>query len=176
MVDAFAELHGRLPQEHDHVYRETLLEFGAEHSNQFNDVRVATAAYNELLARVQAIEASAQAEAEELAAAREDYEQNPEAPPVNDLMSLWQIEDELTALVDSIDVCPEHLKEELEQRIAQYVGAEVEKVDRIVAVLSSLDNMAANEAWPVLESRQSGARGILASDALMPGGARQLVM
>ena len=60
-MDAFAELHGRLPQEHDHVYRETLLEFGAEHSNQFNDVRVATAAYNELLARVQAIEASAQA-------------------------------------------------------------------------------------------------------------------
>ena len=78
---------------------------------------------------------------------------------MNDLMPLWQIEDELTALVDSIDVCPEHLKEELEQRIAQYVGAEVEKVDRIAAVLSSLDNVAANARAEIerLRERQQSA-------------------
>jgi phage recombination protein Bet len=60
MLDAFAELHGRLPQEHDRVYQETLREFGVEHSNQFKDAAIATDAYYELQNRVRAIEASVQ--------------------------------------------------------------------------------------------------------------------
>jgi hypothetical protein len=63
---------------------------------------------------------------------------------MTDLEPLWKIEEELAALVDSIETCPEDLKEELEARIAQYVGAEVSKVDRIAAVLASLDGVAAN--------------------------------
>ena len=42
---------------------------------------------------------------------------------MKDLEPLWKIEDELTALVDSVDTCPDHLKPELEARIAQYLAS-----------------------------------------------------
>jgi hypothetical protein len=63
---------------------------------------------------------------------------------MNNLEPLWQIEEELRALVDSAETCPEDLRAELEERIARYVGAEIDKVDRVGAVLSSLDGVAAN--------------------------------
>ena len=78
---------------------------------------------------------------------------------MNALQPLWQIEDELAALVDSLDTCPDDLKPELEARIVQYVGAEVDKVDRIAAVLSSLEYQAANAKAEIerLRGRQQSA-------------------
>ena len=57
---------------------------------------------------------------------------------------LWQIEDELQTLLDSLDTCPPELLEELETRIAKYVSAEIEKVDKVGAVLASLESVQAN--------------------------------
>jgi hypothetical protein len=78
---------------------------------------------------------------------------------MKDLMPLWRIEDELTALLDSADTCPDELRSELEQRIAQYLGAEVEKVDRVDAVLASLEGVAANAKAEIerLRARQQSA-------------------
>jgi hypothetical protein len=78
---------------------------------------------------------------------------------MNDLAPLWEIERELEALLDSLDVCPPELVPELEARIAQYVGAEVQKVDRIAAVLSTLDSVAANAKTEIerLRARQQSA-------------------
>jgi hypothetical protein len=78
---------------------------------------------------------------------------------MKDLEPLWKIEDELTALIDSVDVCPPEQKPELEARIAQYVGAEIEKVDRMGAVLSSLDGVARNAKAEIarLSTRQQSA-------------------
>jgi hypothetical protein len=78
---------------------------------------------------------------------------------MNDLEPLWKIEEELRALVDSVETCPEELRAELEARIARYVGAEIDKVDRVGAVLSSLDGVAANAKAEIdrLRARQQSA-------------------
>ena len=60
------------------------------------------------------------------------------------LQPLWKIEDELAALVDSIDTCPPEMRAELEARITEYVAGEAAKVDRIDGVLSSLEAVQAN--------------------------------
>jgi hypothetical protein len=72
MIDAFAQLHGRLGADYEHVYRETLAEFGVQHSNQFKDGNQAAACYHQLLERVQQVEAAAR-EAE--AMPPEDFDQ-----------------------------------------------------------------------------------------------------
>jgi hypothetical protein len=74
-------------------------------------------------------------------------------------MPLWKIEEELEALVNSLDTCPEELRPELEARIAEYLGVEVDKVDRVGAVLSSLDGVAANAKTEIerLRARQQSA-------------------
>src|SRR5262249_40756500 len=79
---------------------------------------------------------------------------------MNALEPLWQIEDELAALVDSLETCAEELKPELEQRIAQYVAAEIEKVDRVNAVLTSLDAVQASAKAEIdrLRQRQQAAQ------------------
>jgi hypothetical protein len=78
---------------------------------------------------------------------------------VNALEPLWKIEDELAALLDSLEVCPEELRGELEQRIAAYVTAEIEKVDRIGAVLTSLESVQAAAKFEInrLYQRQQAA-------------------
>lgn len=58
MINAFSKLHGRLGDDYDHVYRETLREFGVEHSNAFKDSGQAIACYNLLLERVEQVEAA----------------------------------------------------------------------------------------------------------------------
>ena len=80
--------------------------------------------------------------------------------PINDLEPLWKIEDELRTLVDSLETCPEELRPELEAQIARYVGAEVEKVDRIGAVLASLESVQANAKAEIdrLRARQQSAQ------------------
>ena len=60
---------------------------------------------------------------------------------LKDLEPLWKIEDELQALLDSDETCQDELRSELQARLARYVTAEVEKVDRIGHVLSSLDDV-----------------------------------
>ena len=54
-------------------------------------------------------------------------------------LTLYAIEEELQSLLDTVEVCPEELRPELEARIAEYVGSEIAKVDGIGRVLSSLD-------------------------------------
>src|SRR5215831_10843150 len=78
---------------------------------------------------------------------------------MNALEPLWRIEDELAALLDSLDVCPDELLPELEQRIAHYLGAEIEKVDRIGAVLASFESVQANARTEIdrLRQRQQAA-------------------
>ena len=80
--------------------------------------------------------------------------------PINDLEPLWKIEDELRALVESVETCPDELRPELEARIARYVGAEIEKVDRIGAVLASLEGVQANAKAEIdrLRARQQSAQ------------------
>jgi hypothetical protein len=59
MTEQFANLHGRLGPDYEHVYRETLQRYDVEHSNQFRDSGQAIACYRELLEKVQQIEAAA---------------------------------------------------------------------------------------------------------------------
>lgn len=75
------------------------------------------------------------------------------------LQPLWRIEQELEALIDSIDVCPPELEQELATRIAEYVSAEVDKVDKVSAVLTSLEGVAANAKAEIdrLHQRQQSA-------------------
>jgi hypothetical protein len=79
---------------------------------------------------------------------------------MTNLQPLWHISQELETLIDSLDTCPDELLGELEARIAQYVGAEVEKVDRIAAVLSTLDAVAASAKTEIdrLRARQQSAQ------------------
>jgi hypothetical protein len=78
---------------------------------------------------------------------------------MKDLGPLWQIEETLEALVDSLDGCPDELRPELEARIAEYLGAEVDKVDRVAAVLSSLDGVVESAKREIdrLRARQQSA-------------------
>jgi hypothetical protein len=78
---------------------------------------------------------------------------------MNDLEPLWEIEETLRELMDSTETCPDELRAELEARIARYVGAEIDKVDRVGAVLSSLDGVAANARTEIdrLRARQQSA-------------------
>jgi hypothetical protein len=78
---------------------------------------------------------------------------------MNALMPLWEIESSLAELLDSIDVCEPELLPELEARIAQYLGAEIEKVDRVGAVLASLAAVQANAKTEIerLRARQQSA-------------------
>jgi hypothetical protein len=78
---------------------------------------------------------------------------------MSDLAPLWQIEAELVALLDSLDTCPDELRPELEEQIAAYVTAEIDKVDRIGAVLNSLDAVSTNAKAEIdrLRQRQQSA-------------------
>jgi hypothetical protein len=58
---------------------------------------------------------------------------------MTNLLPLWRIEEELEALVNSVDTCPEELQEQLEAQITRYLGAEASKVDQVGAVLTSFD-------------------------------------
>jgi phage recombination protein Bet len=59
MLDEFARLRGRLGGAYQHLYGQTLSEFGVEHSNQFKGGDQAAACYQRLLERVQQVEAAA---------------------------------------------------------------------------------------------------------------------
>jgi hypothetical protein len=75
------------------------------------------------------------------------------------LEPLWKIEDDLMALVDSLEACPEDLRPELEARIAEYLANQARKVDHVAAVLTSLENLQANAKAEIerLRARQASA-------------------
>jgi hypothetical protein len=78
---------------------------------------------------------------------------------MNALGPLWQIENELQALIDSLDVCSPEMLPELERRISEYVTAEIKKIDNIAGVLASLDAVQANAKAEIerLRARQQSA-------------------
>ena len=55
------------------------------------------------------------------------------------LEPLWQIDETLRALMESIETCPDELKPELQADIERYLGKEVAKVDQTAHVLASLE-------------------------------------
>lgn len=59
-------------------------------------------------------------------------------------LTLYALESELEALLDSVEACPDELREECEERITQYLSAEAVKVDNVGKVLSQLDNVQAH--------------------------------
>ena len=73
---------------------------------------------------------------------------------------LWRISQELEVLLDSLEVCDPELKPELEAKIAEYIGAEVQKVDAIAEVLTTLENVEANARFEIqrLHARQQTAQ------------------
>jgi hypothetical protein len=78
---------------------------------------------------------------------------------MKDLMPLWEIESELTILLDSVETCPAEHKAELEAKIVAYATSEIDKIDRINAVLNSLDAVQTNAKTEIerLRERQQSA-------------------
>jgi hypothetical protein len=78
---------------------------------------------------------------------------------VTNLLPLWRIEEELEALVNSVDGCPDELRPDLEAKIAEYLSASAEKVDKVDAVLASLDGVAESARREIerLRERQQSA-------------------
>lgn len=74
-------------------------------------------------------------------------------------LTLYQIEQELESLLDTVEVCPEELRPSLEARITGYVGSEAVKVDGIGQVLSSLDAVQSHAKSEIerLRARQKSA-------------------
>jgi hypothetical protein len=74
-------------------------------------------------------------------------------------LTLYAIEEDLQSLLDSVEVCPEELRPELEARIAEYVGSEIAKVDGVGRVLSSLDAVQSHARAEIerLRARQKSA-------------------
>ena len=55
------------------------------------------------------------------------------------LQPLWQIEENLLALLDTVAMAPEDQQPEIQQEIADYLGREAAKVDQIAHVLAALE-------------------------------------
>lgn len=74
-------------------------------------------------------------------------------------LTLYAIEEELQSLLDTVEVCPEELRPELEARIAEYVGSEAVKIDGIGRVLSSLAAVQSHARAEIerLQARQKSA-------------------
>lgn len=74
-------------------------------------------------------------------------------------LTLYRLDEELEALVDSALTCPDELREELEERIAQFLTAETAKIDSIGWVLSTLESVQAHARSEIerLRIRQQAA-------------------
>lgn len=74
-------------------------------------------------------------------------------------LTLYALESELESLLDSVETCPDELREELEERITEYVSAEAVKVDNVGKVLSQLDSVQAHARSEIerLRIRQQAA-------------------
>ena len=76
------------------------------------------------------------------------------------LQPLWVIDEELRALFDSIETCPDELQPELQARIAEYVAREAVKIDQTAHVLAALDyeQKAAGDEIARLSERKRAAK------------------
>lgn len=75
-------------------------------------------------------------------------------------MSLWRIEEELAALLDTIAATPDEQKAEIGAAIAEYLERSAEKVDSIAHVLKALDweQEAAADEIARLQERKKAAK------------------
>ncbi len=55
------------------------------------------------------------------------------------LEPLWKIDETLLALMESIETCPDEMREELQADIELYIGKEAAKVDQTAHVLAAMD-------------------------------------
>ncbi len=55
------------------------------------------------------------------------------------LEPLWKIDETLLALMESIETCPDEMRDELQADIELYIGKEAAKVDQIAHVLAALE-------------------------------------
>jgi hypothetical protein len=78
---------------------------------------------------------------------------------MTNLQPLWKISEELEILLDTLDVCPDEQRSEIEERIAAYVTAQIDKIDHINGLLNSLDAVSANAKTEIerLRERQQSA-------------------
>jgi hypothetical protein len=76
------------------------------------------------------------------------------------LQPLWAIEEELEALLNCIETCPDELQPELQARIAEYLAREAAKVDQTAHVLAALDyeQKAAGDEMTRLAERKRTAK------------------
>lgn len=76
------------------------------------------------------------------------------------LQPLWEIEEDLRALLDSIETCPEEFQPELQARIAEYLSREALKIDQAANVLAALDyeQKAAGDEMARLAERKRAAK------------------
>lgn len=74
-------------------------------------------------------------------------------------LTLLRIDEETEALVNTGEMCSDELREEFEQRLAEYMSAEIIKIDNIGWVLSELDNIQAHARSEIerLRVRQQAA-------------------
>ncbi len=55
------------------------------------------------------------------------------------LAPLWQLDETLIALLDTVATCPPEMEAELAAEVEKYLGAEMEKVDQCAHVLAALE-------------------------------------
>ena len=92
---------------------------------------------------------------------REDSELRGSCMSQTALAPLWTIESDLLALVESVETCPDELREELDAKIAAYVGTEAVKLDHINSVYALLEGQmaACDSELERLTERKRAVRG-----------------
>ncbi len=75
------------------------------------------------------------------------------------LEPLWKIDETLLALMESIETCPDEMRDELQADIELYIGKEAAKVDQTAHVLAALEyeEKAASDEMARLAERKRGA-------------------
>lgn len=82
-------------------------------------------------------------------------------------LTLWEIEDQLATLLDSLDACPdEELKPEIEAQIAEYLSREARKVDNVAAALSALETVQSSAKYEIERLRTRSQSAEKAADRL----------
>lgn len=72
---------------------------------------------------------------------------------------LWELEETLQALLDTIDVTPDEQREEIQTEIDRYIGAELVKVDHVAQAIAMCEYAAKDAAMEIsrLQERKRAA-------------------
>ncbi len=62
-----------------------------------------------------------------------------ESRPARQLEPLWKLDETLLALMESIETCPDEMRDELQADIELYIGREAAKIDQTAHVLATLE-------------------------------------